>query len=59
MKTAITTNMWMCGFPERYLIVNIDGVVISAFGIGDAVNSLKDAIAENNTSAVVIYDEAL
>ncbi len=59
LKEAITGNMWMCGFPERYLIVNIDGVVVSAFGIGDATNALKDAIAEKYENAVVIYDEAL
>ena len=59
LKEAITGNMWMCGFPERYLIVNIDGVVISAFGIGDATNALKDAIAEKYENAVVLYDEAL
>lgn len=59
LKDAITNNMWMCGFPERYLIVNIDGVVISAFGLTDGMNALKDAIAENYASAVVLYDEAL
>ena len=59
LKNAITTNMWMCGFPERYLIVNIDGVIISAFGLADGTNALKDAISENYANAVVIYDDAL
>ncbi len=59
LKGAITGNQWMCGFPERYLIVNVDGVIISAFGLGDATNALKDAIAETFAGAVVIYDEAL
>ena len=59
LKDVITGNMWMCGFPERYLIINIDGVIVSAFGIGDATNALKDAITETYSGAVVLYDEAL
>jgi predicted small secreted protein len=59
LKTAITGNMWMCGFPERYLIVNIDGLIISAFGVGDGTNALKDVITETYANAVVVYDEAL
>ena len=59
LKDVISGNMWMCGFPERYLIINIDGVIVSAFGLADATNALKDAIAEKYTNAVVLYDEAL
>ncbi len=59
LKGAISGNMWMCGFPERYLIVNVNGVIISAFGLADATNAMKDAITETYAGAVVIYDEAL
>ena len=59
LKDVITGNMWMCGFPERYLIINIDGVIISAFGVGDGTNALRDAISETYSGAVVLYDEAL
>jgi len=59
LKEVITGNQWMCGFPERYLIINIDGVVISAFGLADSTNALKDAVTETYAGAVVLYDEAL
>lgn len=59
LKDVISGNMWMCGFPERYLIINIEGVIVSAFGLADATNALKDVIAEKYTNAVVLYDEAL
>ncbi|MBE6599459.1 MAG: hypothetical protein E7638_08465 [Ruminococcaceae bacterium] len=59
LKDAITGNQWMCGFPERYLIVNVDGVIISAFGLTDAVNAMKDAVTEAHTGAEVLFDEAL
>ncbi len=57
LKAAINGNMWMCGFPERFLIVNVNGVVISVFGLADCTNAMKAAIEETFTDAVVLYDE--
>lgn len=59
MKEKITTNMWMCGFPERYLIVNVNGTLISAFGNADTINSLKDGVLATYADAAVLYDAAL
>ena len=59
MKEKITTNMWMCGFPERYLIVNVNGTLISAFGNSDVINSLKDGVLATYENAVVLHDAAL
>ena len=59
MKEKITTNMWMCGFPEKYLIVNVNGTLISAFGNSDVINSLKDGVLATYENAVVLHDAAL
>ena len=59
MKEKITTNMWICGFPERYLIVNVNGTLISAFGNADTINSLKDGVLATYADAVVLHDAAL
>ncbi len=59
MKEKITTNMWMCGFPERYLIVNVNGTLISAFGNSDVINSLKDGVLATYENAIVLHDAAL
>ncbi len=59
MKEKITTNMWMCGFPEKYLIVNVNGTLISAFGNADTINSLKDGVLATYADAAVLYDAAL
>ena len=59
MKEKITTNMWMCGFPERYLIVNVNGTLISAFGNSGVINSLKDGVLATYENAVVLHDAAL
>jgi len=59
LKTSVAGNQWMCGFPERHLIVNVDGVVFSAYGLADVTNALKDAITETYENAVVLHDEAL
>ena len=59
LQGNITGNMWMCGFPERYLIVKIDNYLVSAFGNADSVNSFKDAITATYEGAVVVHDAAL
>ena len=59
MKEKITTNMWMCGFPEKYLIVNVNGTLISAFGNSDIINALKDGVLATYENAVVLHDAAL
>lgn len=59
LKDALANNFWMCGTPDRYLIVNVDGMIISAFGGTDPINAMKDAIVATYENAVVLYDEAI
>ncbi len=59
MQAAIQGNQWMCGFPERLIITQIDNVIVVAFGVGDLMTpfaeSLGIAYAQNNQ----FYDEAI
>ena len=59
MKTAIQGNHWMCGFPEKMVIADVDGFVVVMFGHGDAVNpfltNLQSAYANTN----VLAEEAI
>lgn len=58
MKSLIANNRWMCGFPERYLVVKVDTCVISVYGLTDNVNAFKTALTETYDNAVVVCDEA-
>ena len=59
MKESIGNNQWICGFPERYLVITVDNFVISAYGNTDMVNAVKTAVTETYDNAVVVCDEPI
>lgn len=52
IKDATMNNQWMCGFPEKLIIVTVgEDYVVSAFGNGMVIDALKTAIT-------TVYGEA-
>ena len=47
MHTAISTNPWICGFPEKMIVAVIDGsYVLISFGVNDAMNPFEAHLSE-------------
>lgn len=45
IKEATLGNQWMCGFPEKLIIVTVgEDYVVSAYGNGMVIDALKTAI---------------
>ena len=44
MQDAIKNNPWMCGFPDQLLIAEVEGYVVVAFGVNDAINPFITAL---------------
>ena len=60
MHTAISTNPWICGFPEKMIVAVIDGsYVLISFGVNDAMNPFEAHLNEVYANAEIIYNEAL
>ena len=61
IKDATLNNQWMCGFPEKLIIVTVNGdYVVSAFGNGQVIDYIKEAItAVYGDAAVVSVEENL
>ncbi len=59
LKDTIANNNWICGFPERYVIIKIDNFIAVSFGLADSTNAFKDAIASAYEGATVVCDEAI
>lgn len=61
IKNATLNNRWMCGFPEKLIIVTVgDDYVVSAFGNGQLIETFKTAITTvYGDAAVVTVEEAL
>lgn len=57
-KDAILNNQWMCGFPEKLLIFQIDeNYVVSAFGNGDLIKLYQEKLTKQFPSAKLVVEE--
>lgn len=59
VKANIMAKQWMCGMPEKMIVVSVDNYVVSAFGLGVAVDPFKAKIAENYENVTVLYEEII
>ena len=61
MKDAIINNQWMCGMPEKFIVVTVgEDYVVSAFGNGAVIDAFKAALTTvYGDAAVVSVEESL
>ena len=59
-KDSIMAAQWMCGFPEKLIIVDLGGnYLLVAFGLNDAINPFEAKLTEAYAGANVLYSEAI
>lgn len=56
LKTDIAAAQWICGAPEQFIIAEVDGVVIAAFGGADIINAFNTVLSANGT---VLVEDAI
>ena len=59
IQSNIKSYQWICGFPERFLIMRTDDVLICAYGLEASMNAWKAAVTSAYKNAEVLYEEAL
>lgn len=59
VKDNIMAKQWMCGMPEKMVIIVIDDYVVSAFGLGDTIDVFKTKVMEAYENAFVLYEESI
>ena len=62
IKDKVMNNHWMCGFPEKIVIFNVNGgdYVVYAIGNGEAIDYFKTQLTTvMGESAVVVTEEAV
>lgn len=58
VKERVMNNQWLCGFPEKLVIVSDgSGYVVSAFGNGEAIDNFKTKLTE--MGGTVVAEESL
>ncbi len=56
IEKNVLNNHWMCGFPEKLVIVTVEDYIAYAFGYGDAISAFSKHLKESYSSATVVCD---
>ena len=59
VKSSVMATQWMCGFPEKLVIVTVEDYMISYFGNGEIVDTFTGKLTAAYASAEVVVDEAI
>lgn len=60
MYSAISTNPWMCGFPEKLIVAVIGGeYVLASYGLNDTMGTFESKLTAAYPKADLKYNEAI
>lgn len=59
IKATIDGTQWMCGFPEKVLIVTVDNTILACVGNTQLVDDFNTKLATAYANATVVIDEAI
>ena len=59
VTTSVMGTQWMCGFPEKLVIVTVEDYMVSYFGNGEIVDTFTAKLTAAYPAAEVVVDEAI
>lgn len=59
VRDNIQARRWMCGFPDKVVVLSVENYLVSLFGAEDLVNTFRDTLTETYAGAKVLYDEGI
>ena len=59
LQDNIMNRQWMCGFPDKLVVITMGQFVVSVYGAEDLVDTFRDKLQNCFSSAVVVYDESI
>ena len=59
LKDNIMNRQWMCGFPDKLVILTMGDFVVSCFGAEELVDQFRDTLTTVYDEASVVCDEAI
>lgn len=57
LKENILQRQWMCGFPDKLIVITVGDYVISAFGNEEIIDTFKTRTMSAYESAALVYEE--
>lgn len=59
VKENIMNRQWMCGFPEKLVIITVGDYVISFFGDGGITDTFKEKVSAAYEGAQIVCEEPI
>ena len=59
MEDIFKNNHWQCGFPDGYVIMSVDNVLVCVFGSNDILTAFKDAVSSTYVETEVLFEGAI
>lgn len=60
IKENILKRQWMCGFPEKLVVITIDDLyIVSAFGNGELIDNFVSKVSAAYPQAKTVVNEAI
>ena len=59
LRDHLQQRHWMCGFPDKLVILTLGDYVISCYGAEDLVDQFSGKVTEAFADAAVVCDEAI
>ena len=59
LKESVTGRQWMCGFPDKLVVILVGEYVVSVFGNEELVDNFQARTSAAYETATVAYDEPL
>lgn len=59
LKENILQRQWMCGFPDKLIVIRVGDYVISAFGNEELINTFKSKATAAFEEAELVYEEPI
>ena len=59
IKENVMNRQWMCGFPDKLVVISVDDYLVSVFGDEELVNTFKDKLMQTYENAKVISEDGI
>lgn len=59
IRNNIMERMWMCGFPDKLIVVNVGDYIVSAFGKNQPIDNFAAHLVEAYPTAKIVVDEPI
>lgn len=58
-KANLDSRQWMCGFPEKFIVVKSGDFVVTAFGNGEIIELFKTKTLDSLENAEVVLEDVI